>query len=92
MANSNPVIRVVSLGTFAGGSFGAGGNPSKVYEMWAVVCPRNSGAFPACGFVFCDRGLADAGRLARPNTRPAGWSASARWHGPRSGPLPCGRR
>lgn len=32
--------KVVSIGSFAGGSFGCGGNPSNVYEMFRVDCPE----------------------------------------------------
>lgn len=56
-------ISVVEIGSFAGGSFGTAGNPSKVYRMWAVRCPRNSGDLHAAGFVFASR--EEAERFAR---------------------------
>lgn len=55
-------VKVVSLGRFAGGSFEAGGNPSKSYLMWAVRCPRNNGDTHKAGFVF--RSEAAAKRFA----------------------------
>jgi hypothetical protein len=38
--------QVVSIGTFAGGSFGCDGDPSKVYEYFAVAGDRDSQGFP----------------------------------------------
>jgi hypothetical protein len=52
-------IYVKDIGTFARGSFGTTGNPSTACTMYAVVCPRNSGNFPASGFVFTSRAQAE---------------------------------
>ena len=38
--------KVISIGTFAGGSYGVAGNPSRVYEYFAVEGDTDAQGFP----------------------------------------------
>lgn len=60
LAGRVPDIEVVSLGSFAGGSFGTSGNSSTVYEVFAVTGPFNAGAFSAVPYTFIDKAEAEA--------------------------------